>query len=193
MIIRARDGFRGTFWDLRTNQVIRMVKWANTITGEFEAFVPGPNNRPKTDAQGRPYLYRGQTELLFEPREKVEPKTISRPDPIPPEIEHLKQQKYLLRRERLDRKATARRKVVRRLHMPLFSNMCEERNCHRVATYMVADEVVLKPQEHEGRLYERAALVDLHFYCAWHFIPPRELDAKGETVKVLDEIRTRPE
>lgn len=101
------------------------------------------------------------------------------------------------------------RMVVEYLANPLLDRKCQWRSaggqtCGRLAVFSVGDEVPVSPQQTRkpltlpgGRvlanpLWERAATVGRHYYCAWHYSPPRILDARGEVMEKLDNDPIRP-
>lgn len=101
------------------------------------------------------------------------------------------------------------RMKVERITSPLLDRRCQHKGCSRTATWSVSDEVEVTPQVIQatdtkvngllslissreplrGRrlLFDRGATVGRHYYCSWHFKPPRILDSKGEVIEDIEE------
>lgn len=166
MILRAGDGLRGSLVDLDTGRPIPRAYWADTETGEYEAFRTGPDGRVLRDASGALLTHRGKGRLAFVPRPR--PPADSKPEDL------LAADRETLRR-------------FRRVTGPLLTERCEHPGCTRLAGWAVTDEVPLAPVVRNGRRFARAAVVGRRCYCSWHYRGPRELDARGELVREDDE------
>jgi len=79
--------------------------------------------------------------------------------------------------ERLQRN----RFLVERITTPFLDQKCAK--CTRTATWSVADEVVVTPEQTGKTLWERGMTVGRRYYCDLHYRPARMLDSKGEVVE----------
>jgi len=172
-IIDAKSGVAGVLVDLATGQPIRKAFWANLATGEYKAW--------RTDPDGRivspPEVVAGRTQLKWLPTRPATPKTPPAADPDAPPV----QAPTLL---------AGRRRVGRPLG--LMNVPCDQRTCSRWAVWQVADELDKPALVVAGvKQYEQADLLNVRYYCDWHYQPPRLFDAKGEIIKE-HEVEARP-
>lgn len=172
MLLRASDGIRGLVINQDTGNPIRKVIWANLQTGDFEAFRTDAEGRIIADDFGRHLKYRGKCRLKFIPAKTLSSSSKQEEEQLP-----------------LHPKVTQK---IKKITVPLFDLPCDYKGCHRIAEWMVSDEVELPPIKNNGRLYSRARTVDRRVYCSWHYKPPRLLDHKGEMIKEYENV-VRPD
>ena len=67
MRLDSRTGIRGLVFDLDTGQPIRWVRWADTETGEYEAFRSDPAAAKRLGTPLARLVYRGRARLKFVP------------------------------------------------------------------------------------------------------------------------------
>lgn len=176
MRLDSRAGVRGMVRNRDTGELIRWVRWAEIPEdpeqpGEFEAFRSNPE---EWKARGLPLseiIYRGRARLQFIP---AAPRIGGRPTSA---------------RELYESLDDARKSLVNpKLLVP--GEECEERFCHRLASWQVADEHEIEPHtDAEGRRHERAVTVRVHCYCDRHFRLPVMVSRRGVESEVNVEAR----
>lgn len=170
MIFRATDGIRGKLWDLDTGRVIPKVIWFDDATGTFEAYrVDGNGDIRHDPADGAPLVWLGRGNLKFVQEDK--PLALNKPGL--PEGCVRQWQQVKVRRERLE--------------TYLLDADCDHYACLLPAEYSVSDEVPLPPVFARGKWWARGKTVNVRYYCARHYEPPRVLDARGEVVSTWEE------
>ncbi len=174
MRLDARSGLSGEVWDLDTGRQIPLVRWVDLpdvpgAPAEYEAFKPGPDGNPYYLPDVTPKTaatYRGRARIKFVPKGGF-------PEAAPTAPVLKPQGK--------------RRQVHHRKRVPLFSDRCQHYACNRVATWSVSDEVGLDPVLVDNQLFTRGRVVGRRHYCAFHYKPPRLLDARGEEIEKFEE------
>lgn len=173
MIVSAASGLRGLVIDLDAGRPVRWCRWADTDTGEYEAFRSDPDEARRLGQPVTPLLYRGRARLRFVPAVTVSPPRPSDPRDLAGSLEE------------------ARRRYCRPI-LALPGRGCEERLCNRLAEYEVSDEVEIEPEIGDGGgAYERAVTVGVRRYCAWHFRGPTFTSMRGVESEVG--VATRPQ
>ena len=172
MIFRATDGIRGKLIDLDTGKVIPKVVWFDDSNGTFEAYRVDEQGEVRRDHEGEALVWWGRGNLKFVQEAS---------------------QGVLLKPKRLvkDRTGGTRPKKVKQRHeklkFRLFDVDCGHCACLRPAEYAVSDEEDLPPSISNGRRWARAKTVKVRYFCAFHYEPPRILDAKGEVMSEWEE------
>jgi hypothetical protein len=173
MILHAREHkVRGVVLNLDTNEPVRLVRWIDFDTGDFEAFRAGPDGQILR-VNGKPVSYRSQARLKFIPSGNAYEPPPAPPEPLPVSTPTLPSKRG--------------RRNARRLPVPLFDFLCDHPGCDRVAAWLTSDEEALPPQVEGSRRFSRARTVAVHAWCSFHYQPPRLLDAKGEVISIWDE------
>lgn len=207
MLLHAQQGFRGKVWDLATGRQVRKVLWLDTDRGELEAYQLDEAGQLVPDGQGNWLTFRAKGRFRFEPAPA--PKAEARLVMGAPACARC-QRPITLRgddlcafcraRERSSDSLRQRQFSGIRLTSPLLDRPCEHKGCGRLAEWQVGDEVEGTPApgtpSHPGlgryRLFDRAVLVEQHWYCSFHYQPPRLLDPRGEVIHDLDVGAVRP-
>lgn len=200
MRLHQRDGVRGVVIDLDTGRRVPKVIWVDVEKGELEAYqVEGPEGREtvKKDAAGDYLTYqaRGRFRLINLSTPSARPKyklgaplcvVCKSPFTLPGEDRCVSCKSK-------DRGKGPRAQASRLTPQQLLeAQPCDHKGCNRPAAYAVSDEVQASPVKGTGGwgpspgtyLFERATMVGQRLYCEWHYLPPRELDEKGEVVGV---------
>lgn len=169
--LTASSGARGILKNADTGQPIRWSFWFDLETGEYKAFRMDPK---AAKARGIPLpsiVYHGRTRLRWEPTAIVQALPTA---PVPaPVVDH-----------------SRRRQFARCL--ALQDRPCQRYGCNRLATWKVADEVLLPPVEADGRKFETAETVGVRFYCEHHYKLPKLFDRRGELIGE-QEVKARPD
>ncbi len=172
MIFKAADGIRGKLLDLDTGEVIPKVVWFNDQDGTFEAFKVDQRGEVLRGHDGGAVVWWGKGNLRFvqdaQPGKVLAPR---KPKSFP--SEKAPRQKV--------------RQKHRRLSVKLFNADCEHYACLRPAEYAVSDEMDLPPLVAGGRRWARAKTLKVHYFCAFHYQPPRILDGRGEVMSEWEE------
>lgn len=171
MIFRAKDGVRGKLIDLDTGKEIPKVIWFNDADGTFEAFRVDQSGEVARAPDGAPLVWWGRGNLKFVQllaARAVQAGALQSP-----------KQKIL--------PPARKRQKHEHLRLPLLDADCQHYACLRPAEYAVSDEVELPPLLARGKRWARAKTVAVRYYCAFHYVPPRVLDDKGEVVSVWEE------
>ncbi len=172
MIFRASAGIRGKLWDLDTGKVIPRVVWFDDATGTFEAYRVDGNGDIRCDPEdGAPLVWLGRGNLKF----IQEPTATLVSTPRLPEGCWEQGQKVVTRVKH------------ERLSVPLLDADCEHYACLLPAEYSVGDEIPMPPVFSKGKWWGRGRMVNVRYYCAKHYEPPRIVDARGEVVSVCEE------
>lgn len=182
---------RGTVWDLDTGRRVPKVVELDVERGYVRAFAVVVQNdaRPdrevvRKDALGRPVWYEATGRFKFVPADAVvifprtvlgAPQCIRCGTPLTLPGEELCPRCWAADRGQRNRF------LVERLTTPLLDVRCEK--CSRPASWSVADEVVVSPEQHNQRLWDRGMTVGRRYYCDLHYRPARMLDRKGEVVE----------
>lgn len=188
MILDAKSGVRGVLVNRETGQIIRHVRWADIPEnpeemGEFEAFRVNPIFARERGIPLQSILYRGRCRLRFEPARTVDPKPAGRIAPSTPFAE--------IKREVLKGGEVKATPIVYVPGAPLIE--CHERYCHRPARWSVATERLVEPERGEdGKLWERAVVVDVLCWCDAHFKNPLQISERGVESEI-EVTRARPE
>ncbi len=178
IVLDAKSGVRGELRNLETGRIIPKVIRAlipdnPAEQGEFVAFVVGADGLIAHE-NGRALRYSGRCRMHFTPtvnlsarpeNPKRAPRNLPRPRP----------------------------QTARRMPVPLFDCHCEHYACTRLATWMVSDEVETAPVLLRGRKWSTGRTVGQRFYCSWHYQPARILDARGEVMESLENLKARPD
>lgn len=181
MLLKAKDGLRGEFRRADTDQIVRFVRWYDDATNEWEAFRCDPAIAKERGISLRSILYRGRCRLNFKAAVPAAAKPMGRVAPSTPLDE--------IRRDVLK---GGEIQIRRLLWIPGGMPECDEPKCHRRAEYGVAREQLVEPERGpDGRLYERAVLVDVGVYCPWHYRYPTQISQRGVESEV--EVGTRPQ
>lgn len=167
MIIDAKSGARGVLVNADTGCRVPFAKWANLETGEWEALAATPDGRRV--AQPR-RIVRGRNNLRWIP---AAPRHRARPD-----FEPL---------------AEAVERVRKGVALPDDTGEeCEGRTCHRRAVWGTTDEQEIEPAvTEEGRRFERAVSVKVHYFCDRCFRLPVFSSVRGVESEV--QVKVRPE
>lgn len=188
MRLDAKSGVRGVLINRDTGQRITHVRWAEIPdnpeqSGEYEAFRIDPE---LAKARGIPLvsiLYRGRCRMQFTSATILENKPVIHLAPSTPLDE--------IRHEVLKGGEVKVTSIIYLPGMPIPE--CEERLCHRPATWSVATERIVEPERGEdGRLYERAVTVLTRVYCDRHYRPPVQISQRGVESEV-EITRARPQ
>jgi hypothetical protein len=173
MILDARGGLRGLLIDLNGGRVIRKAFWADTDTGEYEAFLEGPGGLVLRDPEGRPLTYRGRARLKFVP-------AVPLPAPKPSDPRDL---------------AGALEEARRQYAKPIPAvpgRQCMEPRCLRMATWEVGDAREVEPEvTADGRACTRAVTTRVTRWCSWHYRAPTWTSLRGVESEI--EVATRPQ
>jgi len=202
MRMYASQGFRGEIWDLDTGLKVHKVIWYDSDTQELEAYEVDLQGTEIRDINGDFITYHAKGRFRYMPVTIAPPKSMSLGSPRCARCGN----PLTLQGHDLCPVCNAQDKgykgiqSIRRLSTPILDRPCEVKGCGRLAEYQVADEVpatpaVTKPVTIKGfktTLWDRAVMVGVRYFCAWHFKPPRLLDAKGEVVQEF-ENEVRPE
>lgn len=169
MILDAKSGLSGVLIDLETGQEIRWARWANTDTGDYQAFRSDPKEARRRGISPTSLLYRGRTRLRF-----VASATASAPVKPTPQTPK-----------------PSRPPQVGRRCVVTPGRGCQAYGCLRDAEWYVADEQAL-PEERgsDGRQYEQARVVGSRFLCPWHYSNPRTIHPDGSSSPI--EVAARP-
>jgi hypothetical protein len=173
MLLHVRDGIRGTIIDCETGRRVPKPIWLDTETGTCEFYQVDAAGRIKTDAAGNYLTTLARGRFKFIPRAPTVPAVTPAPPVSPPPA---------MRAE------TRRRLRTSPLNTPLLCQRCDHYACDRVAEWQTSDEVTLPPQVAGGRRYERGKVIEVRFWCDFHFEAPRLMDHTGrEVVKVFED------
>lgn len=204
MILHAEQGARGKLIDLDTNIEVSGVKSFDVDKGIIEAFVIAKDGSYVRDINGDWLTYTAKGRFKFIPRVDKEVKTIVGADrcvKCSPSLTLPGDDLCpVCRAKERGQRHTMK---VERLINPLLDRKCER--CSRLAEYAVGDEVTVTPvvtanhptnillRRGRGKVvYSRRMTVGRHWYCSFHYQPPRLLDAKGEVIR-NEEVKTRPQ
>ncbi len=195
MMLHANSGFRGTVIDLDTGQRVQKVVWLDMDKGLLEALQVDKQGRPVADGQGNFLTVHQRGRFRFVPALRSAfhgnlgaPLCARCGDPLTLPGDELcfgcsaydRGEKELMH--------------VEKLTSPVLDQYCGHPGCARLASWSVADEVIVSPLLAERRLWERGATVGRRWYCSWHYQPPKIVDARGEVVEELVEAGgVRPE
>ncbi len=190
---------KGKLWDLDTGRRIPKPLWFDTDPQlpnvppghwTFEAYQvfrdAQGKERVKQDGQGDYLTWFGSGRLAFIP---ADPKpTPSWAGPDEPLRFEGRAKERLEAVERGDQPPGPNGKARKVSLLPAILLDCPcEGKCGRLATHQVADEVEQNPQLWRGKLWSRGRMVDVHYFCAWCYKPPRVLDHKGEEVREYED------
>jgi hypothetical protein len=176
MILSAKSGLRGMFVREDNGEPVRWVRWYDTETSEYEAFSADPVHARANGRNLHALLYRGQARLRFVPA-----RIVSTPGPKPPDPKDVAE----CVAEQRSRHHKARRIVA------LPGRECQEKGCHRLAEWEVADAADVLPDVQDGRQFHRSIVLGLRRYCSWHYRPPLVMDLRGDMAEV--EVSARPQ
>lgn len=170
-VIDAKSGARGVLIDAATGRPVRWARRADLSTGEFEAFRIDPKEAERLGIPPQENLYRGRTTLRWVP---MAPRV-----PSPP------------RRSDCEPLGEARRRLTPRgVLVASTHGECQERGCHARAEYGTMVEQVIDPEPGpDGRLYERAVMTEVRYFCARHYRPPVSVSARGVESEVDTPVR----
>ena len=181
MRLDSKSGVRGLFLRADTRQPIRFVRWYDTETHEYEAFRCDPAIAKARGIPLRSLLYRGRARLEFQSAKPLDAKPTGRIAPSTPLAEIAPD--------------VLRGRVAKPIiWLPGFTPPeCQEPLCHRPAEWSVGVEQLVEPERGtDGKLWERAVMVDVSVWCSWHFKPPRQISQRGVEVE-LENIQARPQ
>jgi hypothetical protein len=167
MILDAKSGLRGVLINEETGQRIPFARWADTETGEYEAFATTPDGQAMLQPA---QVIRGRARLRFvasssfvypaKPSQEADPELVQQHRGVPV--------------------------------LAVAGRECEERYCHRLATWKTAEEREIDPEVgSDGQSYERAITTVVHYWCDWHYRNPLFTNRRGVTQEV--EVRARPQ
>jgi hypothetical protein len=192
MRLHATQGFRGRLIDLETGRAVPRVLWFDPEQGEIEAYAVDEQGRYRSDGNGNLLTYRARGRFIFLPGKPTGQGPKKTVHLGAPRCAKCRSPLTLLGDDlcapcrALDRNQKNRMKVER-MDEFLLRRPCDYRGCSRAASWSVADEVEVTPQQRGRALYARGATVGRRFYCTFHYQPPRLLDARGEVVQVDEE------
>jgi hypothetical protein len=176
MRLDAKSGVRGLLIDVDANRPVRWVRWADipedpNQPGEYEAFRSDPEEARRQGVQLSALVYRGRCRLRFVP---AAPRLSGKPTSP---------------RDMIASLDDARRRLVQpKLLIP--GELCQERGCHRLASWKCSDEVEIEPErDADGRQHERAVTVRVHSWCDAHFCLPVFQSVRGVEQEVSVEVR----
>jgi hypothetical protein len=167
MIFDAQSGIRGVLVNVDSGLRIPFAFWADLQTGEWKALAATPDGRRKLSPRR---VLRGCNRLQFIPA-----------PPRPPAAASAAPLAEL-----------AKEVLKGRAIVAVPGQECEERLCHRLATWEVSHEQEVEPARAEGgRLFERAVATSVHRYCARHYRPPVFTSVRGVQSEVA--VSARPQ
>ena len=173
MILDVKRGARGVLVNADTGERIAFARWADTDTGEYEAFRTLDGKNIFRDDRGRPVLYRGRARLRFVPSQA--PPLLPRPS---------------------DPRDLARSLAEARRAHPLVVSSgreCDEPGCHALAEWESASERVIEPEVgNDGHSYERGVVTRLKRWCPRHYRPGTTVSLRGVESEI-DVGRARPQ
>jgi hypothetical protein len=199
MILRAKDGLRGTFRHRLSGAVIHWMIEYNTVTGEYVAWKNDPDAgcRRKT---------KGKADLVFVPdREKMARVTLQ-------EIQQQSRIQLPVEEVRCTTNPRRHRVSARRLDASLFEfHDCEHYGCIKYADWETADKeelppervvtmtkpiiaangLILVPGKEKVKYFKRGAVVNTHYWCNQHYQPPGLVYPDG-SIDPIEIQRGRP-
>src|SRR5262245_31291156 len=180
MIAHVDNGFTGEIVDAQTGQKVRWVRWVNVDSGLYEAFSEDPVLARQRDPGCwlRGLLYRGKARL---------PVMVAQAMPqLRPAHAQLTPQQEAQQIRSIARDYVKDYKPI----VPTPGIECEERLCHRLATWQTGDEQLIDAgYMPDGGECERAVTTRVHRYCDRHFRPPVQRSLRGVEIELHDVVR----
>lgn len=190
MLLKATDGMRGTVYDLDTCRRIPKVIVLNADRGYLKAYFVVEQNdlhpereEIRTDTNGNYEWYEAHGRFKFIPTSLKPTRSVVLGAPKCSRCSSLLTLPGddLCPRCRAQERIQRNRFVVERLTTPLFDRKCED--CTATASWAVADEVEVTPEQTGRILWDRGMIVGRRYYCNRCYKPAMLLDAKGEIIK----------
>lgn len=159
--IKTTPNLRGVLLDAATRQRIPFACWANLDTGEYVAFKATPDGK---DQLWPPEKYSGRAqrlEFVGDVAPPIRAQVTSAVDPA----------------AALKEVAEYRQRISQKDLVP--GEECEERGCHALSEFLVADVRSLQPVRLGSHVYERRVIVRQHAYCQKHYRRPVGVSPRG--------------
>jgi hypothetical protein len=174
MILDGKTGrFPGLLVDESTGKPIRFACWANTDTGEYEAYVTTPDGQHLAEP---PRKYRGRAGRLHFVAGRVH-----NPD-APAAVDN---------RAASEEIAELRRKITPKLLIP--GDYCEEKGCHQLSEWYVSLVQKLQPvRQPDGVLQGRQHITRVFSLCSKHYRLPVITSIRGVEAEAKLEL-VRPQ
>ena len=183
MRIDSRSGLRGMLINADTGEPIRWAKWADTDTGEYEAFSRDPAEVEQLGLPLAAYLYYGRASLRFVAAPAVA--TLLPPAHRVGAGEFSPHAKEEIRRRY--REVGEARRILATAGVE-----CECPGCHRLATWKTGDVVECEPiLGDDGKPYRQSITIRGHCYCDRHYRPPVATSLRGVEAEVA--VGARPQ
>lgn len=173
MRLDSRSGMRGVFVSDVDGRVVRWVIWYDTETGDYEAFRSDPEIAKRFGVEPGRLRYTGRERLRFIPATPAR-----KPKPTDPvdAAGSLREAKLLWSKPIII----------------LPGQECDERFCHRLATWRTAVERVIEAVVgDDGKAYKRSIVVETHQWCDRHYRLPTRTSVRG--VESETEVEVRPQ
>jgi len=173
MRLDSHSGMRGMLVNADTNQPIRWAIWADTDTGEYEAFRADPEIAERLGVALASLRYRGRARLRFIPaRVQPTPKPTDQRDAS----ESMREAKLLW----------AKPIIV------VPGQECDERYCHALAEWRTAMERVIEPiVGDDGKTYKRSIVTEVKNWCPKHYRYPQRVSLRGVESETV--VTARPQ
>jgi hypothetical protein len=173
MRLDSHSGLRGVLVNADTARPIRWAIWADTDTGEYEAFRADPQIAERLGIDLASIRYRGQARLRFIPA-RVSPRL--KPTDARDAADSMREAKLLWAKPII----------------MLPGQECDERYCHALASWQTAMERVIEPiVGADGQAYKRSIVTEIRNWCPKHYRWPQRVSLRG--VESETEVTTRPQ